>query len=62
MGDGICFGSRSIVGKEYKYPYKLEKPLYGVYELPIIYRNVWVVEGPFNLWSLYQYGKSAVAL
>lgn len=61
-GDCVCFGSRSILEKAYKYPFDVEKPLYGIYELPILYRNVWVVEGPFNLWSLYQYGKSAVAM
>lgn len=62
MGDCVCFGSRSILEKEYRYPKDIEKPLYGVYELPIIYSHIYVVEGPFNLWSLYQYGKSGVAL
>lgn len=61
-GNCVCFGSRSINQKEYRYPLGVEKPLYGVFELPIIYRNIWVVEGPFNLWSLYQYGKSGVAM
>lgn len=61
---GRCLGvgRRSVVGKQYIYPEGFVKPLYGVYELPRFIRWLWVVEGPFNLWSLYQYKKSGVAL
>ena len=31
-------------------------------KLPLFINHLWVVEGPFNLWSLYEYHKSGVAL
>lgn len=55
-------GRRSILQKKYIYPYQMEKPLYGVYELPRFVRYLWIVEGPFNLWSLKGWHKSGVAL
>lgn len=58
----IGIGRRSIKEKKYIYPEGMVKPLYGVYELPKYIRHLWVVEGPFNLWSLFQYGKTGVAL
>lgn len=58
----IGIGRRSIYEKQYLYPDGMIKPLYGVYELSKYIRHLWVVEGPFNLWSLYQYGKTGVAL
>ena len=38
------------------------KPLYGIYELPRFIRYLWIVEGPFNLWSLRGWNKPGVAL
>lgn len=63
-GNCLAVGRRSVKGKRYEYPRGFTKPLYGVYELPFIKDNiyVWVVEGPFNLWSLNEYKKSGVAL
>lgn len=63
-GRALAVGRRSIAGKRYEYPLGFTKPLYGVYELPVIMKNqyVWVVEGPFNLWSLYEYKEIGVAL
>lgn len=58
----IGIGRRSIHQKQYFYPPGMTKPLYGVFELPNIYRHLYCVEGPFNLWSLYQYHKPGVAL
>lgn len=58
----IGIGRRSIDMKQYLYPPGMIKPLYGVYELPNMVRHLWVVEGPFNLWSLYEYGKTGIAL
>lgn len=55
-------GRRSIDRKEYRYPPGMSKPLYGIYELPKKVVHLWVVEGPFNLWSLYGWGKNGVAL
>lgn len=58
----IGIGRRAIKEKQYYYPEGMKKPLYGIYELPQIVRHLWIVEGPFNLWSLYQYKKTGVAL
>lgn len=58
----IGVGRRAIQEKKYYYPSGMKKPLYGIYELPQIVRHLYCVEGPFNLWSLYQYRKTGVAL
>lgn len=55
-------GRRSILYKKYYYPINMIKPLYGVYELPRFIRYLWIVEGPFNLWSLRVWNKTGVAL
>ena len=62
MKQCVGLGRRAIQEKKYIYPQGMVKPLYGVYELPFFIRHLWVVEGPFNLWSLYEYGKTGVAL
>lgn len=63
-GGTLAVGRRSVLNKRYEYPLGFTKPLYGVYELPTILSNieVWVVEGPFNLWSLRNYKEYGVAL
>jgi DNA primase len=58
----LGLGRRAIQEKKYVYPQNFVKPLYGVYELPFFIRHLYIVEGPFNLWSLYEYGKAGVAL
>lgn len=58
----LAVGRRSIDKKEYRYPPGFIKPLYGVYELDDSLRYLWIVEGPFNLWSLKEWGKQGVAL
>lgn len=58
----LGIGRRAIKEKQYIYPLEFVKPLYGIYELPLFINHLWVVEGPFNLWSLYEYHKSGVAL
>lgn len=58
----IGIGRRSISEKRYIYPPSMIKPLYGLYELPKYLNYVWVVEGPFNLWSLKVWNKTGVAL
>lgn len=58
----IGVGRRSILYKKYFYPANMIKPLYGVYELPRFIRYLWIVEGPFNLWSLRVWNKTGVAL
>lgn len=64
FGRCLAIGRRSVLGKRYEYPKGFQKPLYGIYELPPIISNfyVWICEGPFNLWSLHQYGKLGVGL
>lgn len=63
-GGTLAVGRRSVRHKRYEYPLGFTKPVYGVYELPSIIDNkfVWVVEGPFNLWTLNEYKKEGVAL
>lgn len=58
----IGIGRRSIDKKFYRYPSGMQKPLYGVYELDKFLNYVFIVEGPFNLWSLREWGKQGVAL
>ena len=58
----IGIGRRSIYQKQYLYPPEMIKPLYGLYELSYPINYLYIVEGPFNLWSLYEWGKRAVAL
>lgn len=58
----LGIGRRSIDKKMYRYPSNFIKPLYGVYELNQFLNYVYVVEGPFNLWSLREFGKQGVAL
>lgn len=58
----VGIGRRSIIGKQYYYPQGMVKPLYGLYEITFPVRCLWVVEGPFNMWSLSQWGKNAVAM
>lgn len=58
----VGLGRRSVDRKLYRYPQGLQKPLYGLYELDRFPHYVWVVEGPFNLWSLRGWGKQGVAL
>lgn len=58
----IGIGRRSINYKKYFYPSGMTKPLYGVYELPRFVRYLWIVEGPFNLWSLKGWNKTRSSL
>ena len=58
----VGIGRRSITHKKYYYPMGMVKPLYGIYELPRFIRYLWIVEGPFNLWSLRGWNKPGVAL
>lgn len=53
---------RSIVGKLYNYPEGVEKPLYGIYELPPRAQTILIVESCINAITAYRYGKCAVAL
>ena len=58
----LGLGRRSIDRKLYRYPQGFQKPLYGIYELDRFLNYVYIVEGPFNLWSLREWNKQAVGL
>ena len=61
-GRTLFFCRRSIVGKLYNYPEGVEKPLYGIYELPPRTKTIFIVESCINAITVYRYGKCAVAL
>lgn len=58
----LAIGRRNIDKKFYTYPSGFVKPLYGIYELNDFLNYVYIVEGPFNLWSLHEYKKEGIAL
>jgi hypothetical protein len=53
---------RSIEGKMYNYPEGVEKPVYGIYEIPPGTKSVIICESCINAITAYRYGKPAVAL
>lgn len=56
----IC--RRSIEGKFFNLPTDVEKPVYGIYELPPGTKEVIICESIFNALTCVVYGKPAVAL
>lgn len=56
----IC--RRSIEGKFFNLPTDIEKPVYGIYELPPDTKEVIICESIFNALTCIVYGKLAVAL
>lgn len=56
----IC--RRSIEGKFFNLPTNVEKPVYGIYELPSNTKEVIICESIFNALTCVVYGRSAVAL
>lgn len=61
-GDTLFFCRRSIEGKFFNYPEGVEKPVYGIYELPKDCKEVIICESVFNALTCEVYGKHAVAL
>lgn len=61
-GNTLFFVRRSVKGKFFNMPYDVQKPVYGLYELPEGCRSVIVVESCLNAITCYRYGKPAVAL
>lgn len=61
-GRTLFFCRRSIEGKFFNYPEGVEKPVYGVYELPEGCKEVIVCESVFNALTSVVYGHPAVAL
>ena len=64
-GNCLFVARRSVVGKYFNYPEKVQKPVYGVYELKK-YGNdaseIIICESIFNCLTCWVYGKYAVAL
>lgn len=61
-GNTLFFCRRSIEGKFFNYPEGVEKPVYGIYELPSDCSEVIICESVFNALTCVVYGKNAVAL
>ena len=61
-GGTLFFCRRSIEGKFFNYPEGVEKPVYGLYELPSNCAEVIICESVFNALTCEVYGKHAVAL
>lgn len=62
--DGNCLfvSRRSIVGKNFFLPKDIDKPVYGIYELPKDCSEVIICESVINALTCVSYGKPAVAL
>lgn len=61
-GDVEFIARRSIEGKRFYLPKDVEKPVYGIYELPKGVTSVCVTESIFNALTCVKYGYPAIAL
>lgn len=61
-GNCLFVSRRSIYGKTFFLPQNIEKPVYGIYELPKNCNEVVVCESVFNALTSVVYGRPAVAL
>ena len=61
-GNTLFICRRSIEGKMFHMPQGIEKPVYGVYELPPSTKEVIICESIFNALTCVVYGHPAVAL
>lgn len=61
-GNCLFVARRSVVSKFFNYPTNIEKPLYGIYELPKDADEVIICESMINALTCYVYGKPALAL
>lgn len=62
QGNTLFICRRSIAGKYFNYPTGVEKPVYGIYELPKCTKEVIICESVFNALTSTIYGHPAVAL
>lgn len=62
--DGNCLfvSRRAIEGKTFFLPLNIDKPVYGIYELPKDTKEVVICESVFNALTCVRYGRPAVAL
>lgn len=61
-GKTLFFCRRSVKTKFFNYPSGVEKPIYGIYELPKDCKEIVVCESVFNTLTCVKYGKPAIAL
>lgn len=61
-GKTLFFCRRSVTMKFFNYPSGVEKPIYGIYELPKYCTEIVVCESVFNALTCVKYGKPAIAL
>lgn len=61
-GNCLFVSRRSIKGKNFYLPLDIQKPVYGIYELPKGCRQVYICESVINALTCVVYGKPAVAL
>ena len=61
-GNCLFVARRSIANKNFFLPEAIEKPVYGIYELPKNTKSVVVCESCFNALTSVKYGRPAVAL
>lgn len=62
QGNTLFIGRRSVNSKMFHYPEGVNKPVYGLYELPKEADEVIVCESMINALTCYVYGRPAVAL
>lgn len=62
LGRCLFVARRSIEGKSFYLPKDIDKPLYGLYELPEGCKSVDIVEGVFDLFKCVKYGRPALAM
>ena len=66
-GNIYFIATRNIYKKQYRYPYKVEKPLYGLYELELAKKagkkinSICVCESMINCLTCWTYGDYAIA-
>lgn len=61
-GNTLFIARRSVDTKLFHYPEGVDKPVYGIYELPTDIEEIIICESVFNALTCYVYGKPAVAL
>lgn len=62
VGNTLFISRRSIEGKSFYLPEDIEKPLYGVYELPKHCKQVLLTESCFNTLTSVKYGIPSLAM
>lgn len=61
-GNTLFIARRSVEGKFFYLPRAIEKPVYGIFELPRNVKSVVITESVFNMTTSVKYGRPAVSL